>query len=165
MRYRKRNCVSPIVAILAVGVLIGGVIGFFVGKAQAKVVEVEVVKIVQAEQEETPEMVSLGMFKTTAYCACKKCCGKWAENRPKDESGNPIVYTATGAVAKEGKTIAVDPSVIPYGTEVIINGHTYIAEDCGGAIKGNRIDIYFESHEAALQYGVQQAEVFVMSDG
>lgn len=79
----------------------------------------------------------------TAYCPCKKCCGK--------TDG----ITSTGAKATAGRTIAVDPSIIPYGTEVIINGHTYVAEDCGGAVKGNDIDIFFNSHEEALQFGRQ----------
>lgn len=92
--------------------------------------------------------VSLGRFKLTAYCACKKCCGK--------SDG----ITATGTIAKQGRTIAVDPKKIPYGTKVIINGKTYVAEDCGGSIKGNRIDIFFNSHQAALEFGIQYAEVF-----
>lgn len=50
--------------------------------------------------------------------------------------------TSTGVIAEEGRTIAVDPTVIPYGTEVMIDGHVYIAEDCGGAVKGNVIDIF-----------------------
>ncbi len=54
----------------------------------------------------------------------------------------------------EGRTIAVDPSVIPYGTQVIINGHIFTAEDCGGAIKGNRIDIYVSDHDRANALGV-----------
>lgn len=116
--------------------------------------------ITEADPPE-PELTSLGEYKITYYCACEKCCGVWAKNRPKDENGNPIVKTASGAVAQAGKTIAVDPSVIPYGTEVIINGHTYTAQDCGGAIKGNRIDIYCESHEEALQNGVDHYEVFM----
>lgn len=100
--------------------------------------------------------VSLGEFKLTAYCSCAKCCGKWAYNRP-----NGIVYGAIGEELKEGYSIAVDPSVIPYRTEVIINGKTYKAQDCGGAIKGNRIDVYFEDHNDALEFGVQYAEVFM----
>ena len=89
-------------------------------------------------------------FKLTAYCACAKCCGK--------TDG----ITATGTKATQGRTIAVDPKVIPYGTKVVINGNTYIAEDCGGAIKGNRIDIYFDSHDEALQFGVQYADVHIV---
>lgn len=106
--------------------------------------------------------VSLGNFKLTAYCSCSLCCGKWAYNRPVDENGNEIVYGAIDERLAEGYSIAVDPTVIPYRTEVIINGHTYRAQDCGGAIKGNRIDVYFEDHNEALNFGVQYAEVFIM---
>lgn len=103
---------------------------------------------------------NLGKFKLTAYCSCSICCGKWAANRPVDEYGNEIVYGSIGEELKEGYSIAVDPNIIPYETEVIINGHTYKAQDCGGGIKGNEIDIYFEDHQAALEFGVQYAEVF-----
>lgn len=105
---------------------------------------------------------SLGEFKLTAYCSCEKCCGKWALNRPKDENGKDIVYGSTGAILVAGTSIAVDPSVIPYGSQVEINGHTYTAQDTGGAIKGNRIDVYFDSHQDALNFGVQYAEVFLI---
>lgn len=105
---------------------------------------------------------SLGEFKLTAYCSCEKCCGKWALNRPKDENGKDIVYGSTGTILVAGTSIAVDPSVIPYGSQVEINGHTYTAHDTGGAIKGNRIDVYFDSHQDALNFGVQYAEVFLI---
>lgn len=105
---------------------------------------------------------SLGEFKLTAYCSCEKCCGKWALNRPKDENGKDIVYGSTGAILVAGTSIAVDPSVIPYGSQVEINGHTYTAHDTGGAIKGNRIDVYFDNHQDALNFGVQYAEVFLI---
>lgn len=105
---------------------------------------------------------SLGEFKLTAYCSCEKCCGKWALNRPKDENGKDIVYGSTGAILVAGTSIAVDPSVIPYGSQVEINGHTYTAQDTGGAIKGNRIDVYFDNHQDALNFGVQYAEVFLI---
>lgn len=105
---------------------------------------------------------SLGEFKLTAYCSCEKCCGKWALNRPKDENGKDIVYGSTGAILVAGTSIAVDPSVIPYGSQVEINGHTYIAHDTGGAIKGNRIDVYFDNHQDALNFGVQYADVFLI---
>lgn len=100
--------------------------------------------------------VSLGKFKLTAYCPCEKCCGIWAYNRPND-----IVYGSIGEELKERYSIAVDPSIIPYGAEVVIDGSTYKAQDCGGAIKGNRIDVYFENHDDALDFGVQYKEVFV----
>lgn len=102
------------------------------------------------------EPVSLGEFKLTAYCPCEICCGIWANNRL-----NGIVYGAIGEELKEGYSIAVDPKVIPYRTEVVINGQTYKAQDCGGGIKGNEIDVYFEDHDRALDFGVQYAEVFI----
>lgn len=114
-----------------------------------------------AEIEVEPELVSLGEFKLTAYCSCKKCCGKWAECRPLDEDGNEIVIGASGEVLTAGHSIAVDPKLIPYGTTVVINGKEYVAQDCGGSIKNNRIDVYFNDHAEALEFGVQYAEVFI----
>lgn len=68
--------------------------------------------------------------------------------------------TSTGTTPTVGRTIAVDPRVIPYGSRVIINGHTYIAEDCGGAIKGNKIDIFVSSESEAYQKGVYHTNVY-----
>ena len=107
-------------------------------------------------------IVSLGEFKLTAYCSCQKCCGQWAINRPRDENGDEIVYGSIGIRLIAGVSIAVDPNVIPYNTEVIINGHTYKAQDCGGAIDGNEIDVYFDDHQEALNFGVQYTEVFII---
>ena len=101
-------------------------------------------------------------FRVTAFCSCEKCCGEWALNRPKDENGKDIVYGSTGTALVAGTSIAVDPSVIPYGSQVEINGHTYTAHDTGGAINGNRIDVYFDNHQDALNFGVQRAEVFLI---
>ena len=70
--------------------------------------------------------------------------------------------TSTGTTPKWG-TIAVDPSVIPYGTKVYIPqfGMSFIAEDCGGAIKGNRIDIFMNSESQAQSWGRQSIEINV----
>ena len=106
--------------------------------------------------EPQKEVIYLGEFKLTAYCSCEKCCGNWAFDRP-----DGVVYGASGNELKSGYSIAVDPSVIPYGTEVVINGVTYRADDCGGAIKGNRIDVYFDTHEEALEFCVKYADVFM----
>lgn len=126
--------------------------------------EQEIIQLDVAEPEEPqkPKMKSLGEFVLTAYCSCEKCCGKWALNRPLDENGEQIVYGASGARLIEGISVAVDPDVIPYGTELYINGNLYIAHDCGGAIKGNRIDVYFATHEEAWNFGKQTAEVFIL---
>lgn len=111
-----------------------------------------------------PKTKYIGKFVLTAYCPCSKCCGTYALNRPKDENGNDIVYTASGERAKSNYTIAVDPNTIPYGTEVIINGHTYKAQDCGGAVKGKHIDIYFDNHQDALNFGRQESYVYLINE-
>lgn len=117
------------------------------------------------EAATTPEpqkrLVSLGEYKLTAYCPCSKCCGKWGENRPIDANGNVIVVTASGQYAKSNWTIAADTSMLPFGTRVYINGFEYEVQDRGGAVKGNKIDIYFDTHQEALNFGVQYAEVFI----
>lgn len=71
--------------------------------------------------------------------------------------------TSRGTTPKEGRTIAVDPNVIPYGSIVYIQDYGYfIAEDCGGAIKQTRIDIFTASHEYAIQQGKKVANVWVL---
>lgn len=86
-----------------------------------------------------------GVFTITAYCPCEKCCGAYANG-----------YTATGAKATQGVTVAADPDVLPMGTEIELDGHTYTVQDTGGAIAGNRLDLYFDSHEDALRWGVRE---------
>lgn len=114
------------------------------------------------EEKTETNLVSMGEFKLTAYCSCNICCGIWAENRPKDEYGNDIVYGASGERLTAGVSVAVDPSVIPYCSKVVVNGHTYTAHDTGSAVKGNHIDIYFDSHEEAYNFGLQYAELFLV---
>jgi 3D (Asp-Asp-Asp) domain-containing protein len=94
----------------------------------------------------------------------------------KKNGGSGIGRTRTGVVPVEGRTVAVDTKVIPLGTKVVlycpsfpsINGE-YIAEDTGGAIKGNRMDIYFNDLDAnpdkarqrMLQFGVRKVKVYI----
>ena len=111
----------------------------------------ELVVLKSASKSSKSKTKSLGVFKLSAYCGCSACCGS--------SSGK----TASGTTATEGRTIAADTSVLPMGTKVIINGHEYTVEDRGGSISGNRIDVYFSSHSEALAFGVQYAEVYVVS--
>lgn len=92
---------------------------------------------------------SIGRFRVTHYCPCYYCCGSWAGSN-----------TASGTVPTAGRTIAVDPSVIPLGSQVIINGHVYTAEDTGSAVKGNVIDVFVSDHATALANGVFYTEVY-----
>lgn len=128
---------------------------------KAVVVVVEENEPIQEPVPEQPKRISLGEFKLTAYCSCHKCCGFWANGRPIDENGNDIVIGASGERLYQGVSIAVDPAVIPYDSKVYIDGKEYIAHDCGGAIKGNRIDVYFDNHQDALDFGVKYANVEV----
>lgn len=90
----------------------------------------------------------LGTYVTTGYCPCARCCGKT----------NGI--TANGSHATANHTIAADTRNLPFGTQVVINGQVYTVEDRGGAIKGNRIDIFFASHQEALVYGRRTVNVY-----
>ena len=71
--------------------------------------------------------------------------------------------TSTGTVPTEGTTIAVDPSVIPYGSKVYIPefDKVFTAEDCGSAIKGNRIDIFMDSEAKCNEWGVKNITIYV----
>lgn len=92
---------------------------------------------------------SVKIYKVTAYCSCSKCCGK--------STG----YTASGTKATAGRTVAA-PSSFSFGTKLSINGKTYVVEDRGGAISGNKIDIYFNSHSEAVAWGVKYLPVEVI---
>ena len=111
-----------------------------------------------------PEPESLGEFVLTAYCPCVKCCGEWSAEHPSRVGTDYIQKTASGTIPTAGRTISVDTSVIPFGTTVIIRGHEYVVEDRGGAIKGNKIDIFFDDHDEALEFGRQTAEVFITNN-
>lgn len=72
--------------------------------------------------------------------------------------------TSTGTVPTVGTTIAVDPTVIPYGTKVYIPefDNVFTAEDCGSAIKGNRIDIFMENETKCNEWGVKNITIYVL---
>nr|DAD85689.1 MAG TPA: lytic transglycosylase [Siphoviridae sp. ctP6113] len=91
--------------------------------------------------------------KVSHYDCCEACCGK--------SDG----ITETGVRATPGVTVAVDPDVIPMGSDVLVDYgdgeiHYYRADDVGGAIKGNHIDLCVGSHEEALTMGVRTATVY-----
>lgn len=87
--------------------------------------------------------------KIGAYTITYYCCEKY----PHVCNAGPPYRTATGTQPTPGRTIAVDPSVIPLGSHVVIDGHEYMAEDTGGGVGGNHIDICVQKHKEALQKG------------
>lgn len=99
------------------------------------------------------KLVYIGNYKLTHYCTEKRehICG----------TGTGL--TATGTKVTAGRSIAVDPSVIPYGTKVYIEGYGWrIAEDCGGGVDGKHIDIAVTSHSEALSMGTKTGGVWIL---
>ena len=125
------------------------------------VVQEPVDKIVQVQKKVTSRSSTLPrvsststtggtVYKITAYCPCAKCCGK--------TNGR----TASGTTATAGRTVAAS-SKFAFGTKLNIGGHVYTVEDRGGAVKGNKIDIFVNSHAEALQWGVRYLNVSVVN--
>lgn len=109
----------------------------------------------EAPQEEYTEDTSsngeyLGTYTLTAYCGCEACNG-----------GNAGI-TAMGVKPSEGWTVACNS--LPLGTQISINGSTYEVQDTGNMNDGT-IDIFMNSHDEALNFGVQSADVYVISYG
>lgn len=113
---------------------------------------IEAGKIIEeerAEQERLENAIEngtyLGNFKLTAYCACSSCCGQWAGGA-----------TASGTTPTAGRTVAM--AGVPFGTKLLINGTVYTVEDRGTPY--GHVDIFFDSHSAALSFGRQYADVY-----
>lgn len=142
---------------------------FGVGSAQPKLIKLEAAEVIEAAAEtvlldeplhqdvdspaEDPdEWID---FTATAYCACARCCGKWAYTQ------GDIIRGAYGIPLEEGKTVAADPDVFPAGTVIEVSGQgTYTVADKG--VSGNHIDIYYENHNDALEYGRKEVKVRIL---
>lgn len=99
------------------------------------------------------ELVYMGSFKISHYCSelHSHICGTGTGR------------TATGTTATVGRTIAVDPSVIPYGSQVYIEGYGWrTAEDCGGGVDGKQIDMLVSTHSQAMSMGVKYGGVWIL---
>lgn len=114
---------------------------------------VEKLDALAADTQITQNFKNLGSFRLSFYCTCEKCCGAYATG-----------LTKSGTTVTEGRTIAVDPKVIPLGSRVYIDGYgVFIAEDVGSAIKENKIDIAVGNHEQALKLGIDEATVYLLA--
>ena len=91
--------------------------------------------------------INMGQFKLTAFCGCESCSCGWGR------------MTYSGKIAREGVTVAADLSVMNIGDHITINGVPYTVEDCGGGVKGDHIDIYFDDHQAVEEFGVKYGDV------
>ncbi len=103
-----------------------------------------------ATAQSDERLISMGDFTLTYYCSCEECSGNWG------------TQTATGGHCEQGRTVAVDPDVIAYGTRILIDDNIYVAEDCGSAIKGDRIDIYVEDHDLVEKLGKKVKKIWLI---
>jgi len=139
----------------------------FVGHGQDNTTEVN--KNEQAVQENAPvtdEVMpedELSAGETTETEPTKKHLGTFELTFYSKEQF-PNSKTSTGVYPTVGRTVAVDPKVIPYGTVIEIDGFgTRVAEDTGGAIKGNKLDIFVETTAEAFQYGrMKNVDVWIV---
>lgn len=113
---------------------------------------------IQTSEELKPKSI---LFRVTAYCACKKCCGIWASKRPLDQNGNPIVYGASGEKLIPGVSCA---STFPFGTQIELEGYGVVevqdrTADWVVMMYGeNIIDLYMDNHDEAIKFGVKYIE-------
>jgi 3D (Asp-Asp-Asp) domain-containing protein len=104
----------------------------------------------------SPVTTRIVRMEVTAYCPCTKCCGPNAQGIT--ASGKLVTYN-------DGKFVAADTSVFPFGKSLSIPGYAGNQKveviDRGGAIKGNKLDLYFPTHAEALVWGRQQLDVTI----
>ncbi len=105
--------------------------------------------------------VEVGETKITHYCICKKCCGK-------DPDHPAYGITASGEKAKPYLTVAVDPKLIPLGSDVLVDYgdgviQAYLAQDTGSGVNGSHIDLCAEDHQTAINLGVKTAKVWFIA--
>jgi len=107
----------------------------------------------ESNTEQPEEWESIRM-RVTAYCPCPKCCGQYSDG-----------VTACGYKIRPGDTFVAADRRYSFGTEMLIpgysNGRAVKVLDRGGAIKGNRLDVFFGTHQEALEWGVKYLEVSV----
>jgi len=93
-------------------------------------------------------------MRVTAYCPCEKCCGRYSDG-----------ITASGHRIGKGDVFVAADKRFSFGTKMIILGYNNNLSvkvlDRGGAIQGNRIDVFFHTHKEALQWGVKYIDVRV----
>ena len=91
-------------------------------------------------------------MRVTAYCPCPKCCGSYSDG-----------ITASGHEISQGDRFVAADKIYPFGTEIIIpgykNGQAVKVLDRGGVIRGNRLDVFFNSHQKALEWGIRYLNV------
>ena len=127
-------------------------VGYANADSQMALLSTAVIKAAEAVSQ-SGEWQTVQM-RVTAYCPCQKCCGKYSDG-----------ITACGHKIRPGDAFIAADKKYPFGTEMSIVGYKNAKPvkvlDRGGAICGNRLDVFFESHEQALKWGVKYLDVKV----
>jgi len=113
--------------------------------------------IVVSAKPEGKEDWQLVRMRVTAYCPCSQCCGAFSDG-----------ITANNHRIQLGDTFVAADKSYRFGTEMVIpgynSGQSVRVMDRGGAIKGNRLDLFFHSHQRALEWGVQYLDVLIKTE-
>ena len=146
---REGSTIGKIILILIVASIL-----FFTNLNNRKQIE-EAPPVVDSTPMVSVPGQHLGKFSVSHYCSCPICT-----NTPKGSK------TATGHIPREGRTVAVDPKIIPLHSVIYVEDlGTFVAEDVGGGVKGNHLDIYIDDHQRALNLGTLQGakkEVYIL---
>jgi 3D (Asp-Asp-Asp) domain-containing protein len=109
----------------------------------------------EKQQNDNPWQVV--RMRVTGYCACPKCCGSYSDG-----------ITASNHKIGPGDVFVAADKTYSFGTEMVIPGYHQSRPvkvlDRGGLIKGNRLDVFFHSHQLAREWGVQYLDVLVKAD-
>ena len=135
---------------------------YLVDKAEIKLpLETEVRRVVDLPKKTKamPKRVSLGIYRVTSYCPCEKCCGIWA-TKGVDKDGDRVT-PGNRKILPGDMFVAADPKLHKRGDWLTVPGYGIVeVRDVGGATKGNRLDVFFPTHQEALNFGVQHLEIF-----
>lgn len=158
MRFRQRVFNKKTIAILLAAVM--SFTAVFTSAAQVK----NVSSHNNIEQQEIVQTIELKSSDT--YRVNKQMINNSKHMRVGATAYTNDPITSTGTKPTEGRTIAVDPTVIPYGSKVYIPqfDRVFIAEDCGSAIKGNRIDIYMDDYNRCMDWGFKTIDIYILNN-
>lgn len=111
---------------------------------------------VDADPEPSPQAWRVVRMRVTAYCPCSQCCGEYADG-----------ITACNHHIHNGDRFVAADKTFAFGTEMVIPGYNSSqpveVKDRGGAIRGDRLDVFFNTHQEALEWGVQYLDVRIKS--
>lgn len=139
---------AELIVVLLVLAAIAFVIGILAGPGETP-------EIAEPNEPAAVSKVVYKRFRVTAYCSCERCCGQFADG-----------ITASGYKIRLGDRFVAAPSAMPFGTLLSIEGYAgglaVPVRDRGGAITGNRLDLYFDTHKEALEWGKKYVEVRIL---